>query len=142
MTKHVSSELYEGEKEELLHGIGQWQHEIWYTKSHILSEILEWDRYTDYVAVNKIGWEKDWDWEKYDNVPREVFVFDLHNEKEIGELLGTLFDASLEGYSIRYVSPDPLVGIYLEKRRKGGFGTNIDEEITTALSEYAAKHFG
>lgn len=134
--KRVNRKLYEGEKSELLHGVfgPRWKKLDWFTKKHVLNVIRKWDRYTDYVAINKIGWDNEEDWGKLSEVTTEVAMFDLYNGKDTGELLGHLFESSIEGYSIRYVSTDPLVGMYLE--RKTGLETNIDDEVVSVMLEY------
>ena len=55
----------------------------------------------------------------------------MYNLKDLDNLVGYLFQASIEGYTIRYVSPDTLTGIYLQKTND--FSTNIDDEVLTTL---------
>ena len=55
----------------------------------------------------------------------------MYNHKDLDDLVGYLFQASIEGYTIRYVSTDTLTGIYLQKTKD--FSTNIDDEVLTTL---------
>jgi hypothetical protein len=57
----------------------------------------------------------------------------MYKFKDLDALIGYLFQASIEGYTIRYVSTDTLTGIYLEK--SGDNTTNIDGEVISALIE-------
>lgn len=104
----------------------------WFTKDMVLNTIKErWDFYSFYIKVNKILWNSEFNWFKYDKVDREETIFDMSKCGDLDDLVGYLFQAPIEGYTIRYVSTDTLTGIYLQKSRD--FSTNIDEEVLTTL---------
>jgi hypothetical protein len=135
MHKYLDREMYEGEKVMLLHGGLSWvKDQKWFTKDMVLSTMIEkWDFDSFNIKVNKIFWDEDVPWKRNDTVFRDQIAFDMYNFKDLDALVGYLFQASIEGYTIRYVSPDTLTGIYLEK--SGNNTTNIDEEVISALIE-------
>jgi len=133
MHKYLDREMYEGEKVMLLHGGLSWvKDQKWFTKDMVLSTMIEkWDFDSFNIKVNKIFWDEDVPWKRNDTVFRDQISFDMYNFKDLDALVGYLFQASIEGYTIRYVSTDTLTGIYLEK--SGDNTTNIDEEVISAL---------
>ena len=135
MHKYLDREMYEGEKVMLLHGGLSWvKDQKWFTKDMVLSTMIEkWDFDSFNIKVNKIFWDEDVPWGRNDTVFRDQIAFDMYNFKDLDALVGYLFQASIEGYTIRYVSTDTLTGIYLEK--SGDNTTNIDEEVVSALVE-------
>ena len=135
MHKYIDREMYDGEKKELLHGGLLWRHDQkWYTKEKVIHTFKKlWDFSSFNIKVNKIFWDEDVPWERNDTVFRDQIAFDMYNFKDLDALIGYLFQASIEGYTIRYVSTDNLTGIYLEK--SGDNTTNIDEEVISALVE-------
>ena len=135
MHKYIDREMYDGEKEELLHGGILWRHDQkWYTKEKIIHTFKKmWDFSSFNIKVNKIFWDEDVPWKRNDTVFRDQIAFDMYKFKDLDALIGYLFQASIEGYTIRYVSTDTLTGIYLEKF--GDNTTNIDEEVVSALVE-------
>ena len=135
MHKYIDREMYDGEKKELLHGGILWRHnQKWYTKEKVIHTFKKlWDFSSFNIKVNKIFWDEDVPWERNDTVFRDQIAFDMYKFKDLDALIGYLFQASIEGYTIRYVSTDNLTGIYLEK--SGDNTTNIDEEVISALVE-------
>ena len=136
MHNYGKPNLWAGEKSELLRGPLPWHaHETmpWFTKDRVLFTIKEkWDFDSFYIKVSKILWDNvESNWGEFDDVDCEKIAFDVYNLKDLDELVGYLFQASIEGYTIRYVSPDTLTGIYLQKTRD--FSTNIDDEVLTTL---------
>lgn len=135
MHKYEKSYLCDGEKSELLHGLlHSYTHEQmpWFTKDRVLYILKEkWGFSSFNIKVNKILWDSEFAWFRYDDVECERVAFDMYNRKDLDDLVGYLFQASIEGYTIRYVSPDTLTGIYLQKTRD--FSTNIDDEVLTTL---------
>ena len=134
---YTAGELYDGEKSMLLHGpMWTYNHNEqmpWYTKDKVLFTIKwKWNFESFYIKVNKILWDNsESNWTKSDDVECESIAFDMYNHKDLDDLVGYLFQASIEGYTIRYVSTDTLTGIYLQKTRD--FSTNIDDEVLTTL---------
>ena len=125
-----------GEKSELLTGIGQGGYKYdkqiqWFTKDMVLNTIKKWGFHSFYIKVHKILWNSEFNWFKYNKVDCEETAFDMYKSRDLGDLVGYLFQASIEGYTIRYVSTDTLTGIYLQKSRD--FSTNIDDEVLTTL---------
>jgi hypothetical protein len=137
MHKYGKSNLWAGEKSELLHGpLDSYTHEQmpWFTKDRVLFTIKEkWYFESFYIKVNKILWNSEFAWFRNDNVECERVAFDMYKGRDLDDLVGYLFQASIEGYTIRYVSPDTLTGIYLQKTRD--FSTNIDDEVLTTLAD-------
>lgn len=135
MHKYLDREMYEGEKVMLLHGGLSWvKDQKWFTKDMVLSTMIEkWDFDSFNIKVSKIFWDEDVPWKRNDTVFRDQIAFDMYNFKDLDALIGYLFQASIEGYTIRYVSTDTLTGIYLEK--SGNNTTNIDDEVVSALVE-------
>lgn len=65
---------------------------------------------------------------------RDEVVFNLSREQGLEELIGYLFQVSIDGYSIRYVSSDdPNIDIYLQRTQCGS--SNIDDEVLTTIME-------
>ncbi len=135
MHKYIDREMYEGEKVMLLHGGLSWvKDQRWFTKGMVLSTMTDkWDFDSFNIKVNKIFWDEDVPWKRNDTVFRDQIAFDMYNFKDLDALVGYLFQASIEGYTIRYVSTDTLTGIYLERSKDNS--TNIDEEVVSALVE-------
>lgn len=135
MIKYGKSNLWAGEKSELLHGpLHSYTHEQmpWFTKDRVLYILKEkWDFSSFNIKVSKILWNSELAWFRNDNVECERVAFDMYHLKDLDELVGYLFQASIEGYTMRYVSSDTLTGIYLQKTRD--FSTNIDDEVLTTL---------
>ena len=137
MTTPKKTWLYDGEKLELLHGVvrGSYKYDEqmpWFTKDRVLYIIKEkWDFYSFHIKVHKILWDSEFTWFRHDHVDCEETAFDMYNLKDLDDLVGCLFQASIEGYTIRYVSTDTLSGIYPQKTRD--FSTNIDDEVLTTL---------
>ena len=137
MMKPQKTHLYDGEKVELLHGIVQGSYKYneqmpWFTKDKVLFTIKwKWDFYSFHIKVHKILWDSEFAWFRNDKVDCEETAFDMYRSRDLDELVGYLFQASIEGYTIRYVSADTLSGIYLQKTRD--FSTNIDDEVLTTL---------
>lgn len=127
--------LGSGEMSELLYGpLHSYTHEQmpWFTKNRVLFTIKwKWNFESFYIKVSKILWDSESSWTKLDDVECEKVAFDMYNSKDLDDLVGYLFQASIEGYTIRYVSTDTLVGIYLQKTRD--YSTNIDDEVLTTL---------
>ena len=136
MHRYGKSSLWEGEKSELIHGLLH-SHRCtdpmpWFTKDKVLLTFKKkWDFDSFHIKVHKILWDSEFSWTKLDHVECERVAFDMYNLKDLDDLVGYLFQASIEGYAIRYVSPDTLTGIYLQKNRD--FITNIDDEVLTTL---------
>lgn len=134
MHKYIDREMYEGEKEELLHGGLFWvKDQKWFTKKQVLKTFRKWNFDSLNIKVNKILWDDVFSWSRYDTVFREQIAFDMYNLKDLDALIGYLFQASIEGYTIRYVSTDTLTGIYLERSKDNS--TNIDEDVISTLME-------
>ena len=135
MHKYIDREMYDGEKEELLHGGLFWRYnQKWYTKERVIHTFKKmWDFSSFNIKVNKIFWDEDVPWKRNDTVFRDQIAFDMYNLKDLDALVGYLFQASIEGYTIRYVSTDTLTGIYLERTKDNS--TNIDGEVVSALVE-------
>lgn len=137
MHKYIDREMYDGEKKELLHGGFLWswrKDQKWYTKKEVIYTFKKmWDFSSFNIKVNKIFWDEDVPWKSNDIVFRDQIDFDVYNFKDLDALVGYLFQASIEGYTIRYVSADTSTGIYLEK--SGNNTTNIDEDVISALVE-------
>ena len=135
MHKYIDREMYDGEKKEVLHGGLLWRYnQKWYTKEKVIHTFKKmWDFDSFNIKVNKIFWDEDVPWKRDDTVFRDQIAFDMYKFKDLDALIGYLFQASIEGYTIRYVSTDTLTGIYLEK--SGDNTTNIDEEVISALIE-------
>ena len=136
MHNYGKSNLWAGEKSELLYApIRMYRYNDpmpWFTKDKVLFTFEEeWDFSSFNIKVNKILWDSESNWEEFDDVECEKVAFDMYHLKDLDELVGYLFQASIEGYTIRYVSSDTLTGIYLEKSRD--FSTNIDDEVLTTL---------
>ena len=64
---------------------------------------------------------------------RDEVFFNLNREQGLDELVGYLFQASIDGYSIRYVSSDSNIGLYLQRTQCGS--SNIDDEVLTTIME-------
>ncbi len=64
---------------------------------------------------------------------RDEVIFNLSREQGLEELIGYLFQASIDGYSIRYVSSDPNIGLYLQRTQCRS--SNIDDEVLTTIME-------
>ena len=135
MHKYIDREMYDGEKKELLHGGLLWRYnQKWYTKEKVIHTFKKmWDFSSFNIKVNKIFWDEDVPWKRNDTVFRDQIAFDMYKFKDLDALIGYLFQASIEGYTIRYVSTDTLTGIYLERTKDNT--TNIDEEVISALVE-------
>ena len=134
MMKPQKTHLCSGEKAELLFGPihlhGNNNHMQWFTKDRVLFTIKEkWDFYSFHINVHKILWDSEFAWHRYDKVDCEETAFDMY--RDLDDLVGYLFQASLEGYTIRYVSSNTLTGIYLQKTKD--FNTNIDDEVLTTM---------
>lgn len=137
MLKRRQQELTEGEKKELLHSgilprFADKGH--WYSKEEVIKTIRNWDWYSNYINVNLIEWDANKDpWDIGDEVPRIDYGFDVYKGNELDLLVGLMFQASIDGYTIRYVSPDCLIGFYLERTKDTS--TNIDEDVLSTLVE-------
>lgn len=133
--------LTEGEKREVLQcGILPRKMGHWFSKKEVLHTISNWDRYSDYVTVSTIGWnENNPPWGVSDDVPRLCLTFDLYHGRDLDDLIGHLFQASIDGYSIRYVSTDCLVGLYLERSKD--HSTNIDEDVLDLLVKFGRERW-
>lgn len=134
MMKPQKTPLCAGEKVELLSGPihlhGYNNPMPWFTKDKVLFTIKwRWTFYSFHIKVHKILWDSEFAWFRHDKVDCEETTFDMY--RDLDDLVGYLFQASIEGYTIRYVSPDTLSGIYLQKTRD--FSTNIDDEVLTTL---------
>ena len=113
----------------------QWLHEMkMMPMEKIMSQILEYRGY-NWVRLNFLTWDKDWEWGESDFVEKREVDFVLPKEK--GYLLGYMMDASMNGYSIIAAAPDPLTGLYLEK-----VGNKIDTNITLEVMEALDKLYG
>lgn len=124
--------LYQGERAELLHGWDSSRKTMpWFTKEKVVQTIRNWDFSSFNIKVSKILWDSEFNWTRIDHVECERIAFDMYRLKDLDDLVGYLFQASIEGYSIRYVSTDMLTGIYLERTRDGA--TNIDDEVLETL---------
>ena len=108
MHKYIDREMYDGEKEELLHGGILWRHnQKWYTKEKVIHTFKKlWGFSSFNIKVNKIFWDEDVPWKRNDTVFRDQIAFDMYKFKDLDALIGYLFQASIEGYTIRYVSTD------------------------------------
>ena len=135
MFKKKCMNLTEGEKREVLHcGIiprfADKGH--WYSNEEVIKTIRNWDWYSNYVTVSMIEWDADkLPWGMMDDVQRLHYAFDLYKGRDLDQLVGTLFQASIDGYTIRYVSSDCLSGFYLERTKD--VSTNIDDDVLTTL---------
>ena len=131
------SKLYEGEKSELLHGPLFSHHGTvpWFTKDKVMFIMkVMWDFSSFSIQVNKILWDSESNWTKLDTVDCERVTFDMYNFNDLDELVGYLFRASIDGYTIRYVSSDNSIGgIFLERSKDNS--TNIDEDVMSTLVE-------
>ena len=85
------------------------------------------------IEVSKLHWNSSKEWSMNDILYRDEVVFNVSKKAGIDELVGYLFQASINGYSIRYVAKDPETGIYLQRTNTGD--TNIDAEVLNALVE-------
>ena len=133
-----NNKLYDGEKLEILHGsICVYKYDEfmpWFTKGKVLLTIKEkWRFESCYITVNKVLWNSEFAWFRNDNVKCEKIAFDMFNLKDLDELVGYLFQASIDGYTIRYISPDNFTGMYLERTKDNS--TNIDEDVISTLME-------
>jgi hypothetical protein len=137
MLKRGRQELTEGEKKELLYSgiIPRFADKgHWYSKEEVIKTIADWDLYSNYINVCLIEWDADkGSWDIEDDVPSKDYGFDLYKGRDLDQLVGTLFQASIDGYTIRYVSRDCLTGLFLERTRD--VRTNIDEDVLNALVE-------
>lgn len=124
--------LYHGEKLELLSH--DWAFKsTWYTKDMVIATLNTWDSLAGALEVSKIHWESEFDWGLENIVYRDEVLFDMDKCRDLGELIGYLFQASIDGYTIRYVSSEPDVGIYLQRSRDNS--SNIDADVLDALSK-------
>ena len=103
-------------------------------KSGIINDIKKKWKYEviDVLEVSKLHWDGEEDWSMDDILYRDEIFFDVANKDGIDELVGYLFQASIDGYSIRYVSGDPNA-LYLQRTKTGD--TNIDEDVLEAIVE-------
>ena len=134
MFKKKCMNLTEGEKREVLHCgiIPRKGH--WHTKDEVLKTIRNWDWYSNYVTVSMIEWDADkGPWGMMDDVRRSDYAFDLYKGRDLDLLVGLMFQASIDGYTIRYVSSDCLTGFYLERTKD--VSSNIDEDVVSTLVE-------
>ena len=136
MHKYTHNKLYVGEQLMLLQGpLHSYTHEQmpWFTKDKVLHILQEkWDFSSFHIKVSKILWDNsESDWSRFDDVECEKVAFDMEKLKDLDDLVGYLFQASIEGYTIRYASMDTLTGIYLQKTKD--YSTNIDDEVLTTL---------
>lgn len=143
MIKYEKSNLWEGEKSELFcgpfHSFRYSDPMPWFTKDKVLFIIKEkWDFDSFHIKVNKILWDSEFAWFRHDKVDCERATFDMYHLRDLDELVGYLFQASIEGYAMRYVSTDTLTGIYLQKTTD--FSTNIDDEVLTTLADVVNKY--
>lgn len=102
-------------------------------KQGITSTIRQWNTPFRELEVSKLHWDKEGDWGMDDILYRDEVIFNLSREQGLEELIGYLFQASIDGYSIRYVSSDPNIGIYLQITQCGS--SNIDDEVLTTIME-------
>lgn len=141
MLKRDRQELTEGEKKELLHSgiIPRKGH--WYSKDEVIKIISDWDLYSNYINVCLIEWDAGMgEWDMEDKVTIHDYAFDLYKGKDLDQLVGVLFQASIDGYAIRYVSTDCLTGLFLEHTRDAK--TNIDEDVLNTLVELIRDRWG
>lgn len=137
MFKKKCINLTEGEKREVLHcGIiprfADKGH--WHTKDEVIKTIRNWDWYSNYITVSMIEWDADkGPWGMRDDVRRLDYAFDLYKGRDLDLLVGLMFQASIDGYTIRYVSSDCLTGFYLERTKD--VSSNIDEDVVSTLVE-------
>lgn len=129
--------LWKGEKLELLYGLFysyNGEKMPWFTKDKVLFTMTEkWDFDSFNIKVTKILWNSEHCWTRFDDVECEKVTFDMYNLRDLDELVGYLFQASIDGYTIRYVSTDTLTGIWLERSKDNS--TNIDEDVISTLME-------
>ena len=147
MLKRDRQELTEGEKKELLHcGIiprfADKGH--WYSKEEVIKKIADWDLRClgrrdvcgNDINVCLIEWDADkGEWSMRDDILMQEYVFDTYKGKDLDQLMGTLFQASIDGYTIRYTSRDCYDRFRLFLERTRDVGTNIDEDVLNALVE-------
>lgn len=105
------------------------------SKQGIMSAIGKWKKtpLMNSIEVSKLHWNSSKEWSMNDILYRDEVVFNVSKKAGIDELVGYLFQASINGYSIRYVAKDPETGIYLQRTNTGD--TNIDAEVLNALVE-------
>ncbi len=70
-----------------------------------------------------------------DDVQRSDYAFDLYKGRDLDLLVGIMFQASIDGYTIRYASPNCLTGLYLERTKD--VSSNIDEDVVSELVGHA-----
>lgn len=142
MVKYGRGHLHYDKMVMLLHGwLARKHYTHWFTKKRTVHTFRKWTRATRCkgdslnIKVCKILWDKGNKWGLRDDVLCETTDFDLYHAKDLDNLVGYLFQASIEGYTIRHVSTETLTGIYLERSRDGS--TNIDDEVIGTLVEVA-----
>lgn len=136
MLKKNTMNLTEVEKREVLHCgiISKKGH--WHTKDEVIKTIRDWDWYSNYITVSMIEWDADREpWGMEDDVQRSDYAFDLYKGRDLDLLVGIMFQASIDGYTIRYASPNCLTGLYLERTKD--VSSNIDEDVVSELVGHA-----
>lgn len=136
MLKKKTMNLTEVEKREVLHCgiISKKGH--WHTKDEVIKTIRDWDWYSNYITVSMIEWDADREpWGMEDDVQRSDYAFDLYKGRDLDLLVGIMFQASIDGYTIRYASPNCLTGLYLERTKD--VSSNIDEDVVSELVGHA-----
>ena len=135
---YKKSNLMPGEKSMLIRGpmltYSHTETMPWFTKDRVLFAMTKnWDFDSFNIRVNKILWDSEYNWTVLDTVDCERLILDMYNLRDLDDLVGYLFRASTDGYTIRYVSTDNLTGIYLERSKD--HSTNIDEDVISTLVE-------
>lgn len=136
MLKKNTMNLTEMEKREVLHCgiISKKGH--WHTKDEVIKTIRDWDWYSNYITVSMIEWDADREpWGMEDDVQRSDYAFDLYKGRDLDLLVGIMFQASIDGYTIRYASPNCLTGLYLERTKD--VSSNIDDDVVSELVGHA-----
>lgn len=136
MLKKKTMNLTEVEKREVLHCgiISKKGH--WHTKDEVIKTIRDWDWYSNYITVSMIEWDADREpWGMEDDVQRSDYAFDLYKGRDLDLLVGIMFQASIDGYTIRYASPNCLTGLYLERTKD--VSSNIYEDVVSELVGHA-----
>lgn len=136
MLKKNTMNLTEVEKREVLHCgiISKKGH--WHTKDEVIKTIRDWDWYSNYITVSMIEWDADREpWGMEDDVQRSDYAFDLYKGRDLDLLVGIMFQASIDGYTIRYASPNCLTGLYLERTKD--VSSNIDDDVVSELVGHA-----
>ena len=144
MVDYGTGPIRQSERVMLLHGwLARKHHTHWFTKKRTIRTLKKWPNAmrcnddTLFIKVHKILWDNRKPWGMSDEVFCESLGFNMYRYKELDDLVGYLFKASIDGYMIRYASQNVLVGIYLERSKDGS--TNIDDEVIDTLVEVTHK---